>query len=339
MKKVLTSLFLIFFMILICNISSAEDIDPFKEYVSSTDEIEDVLYTNINNEEYKEIVVINTNGVSLRNGPSNNYFSEVEKIPKGTVLKGYLAKDYESILKWVYAEYNGKKGWINCENSDVGYKYIEDKNIILVEEISIYNDSEMTSAIGKIKSDTIINTKDMISTDFSNFFKTADVKKGFNIDDDGIMKSNYINYDGKEGYITFKNYGVESSGTYTVDSEGIALYREPNDNSKVLVKSIPVGTVLNYTYSSEMIHPGGTKFSYGFWAYTDYKGKKGWVQAVEQELLNSQKEVIDTINSRTDETQNSTLKLVVIVILTVILVIAIIALAYRLKKYNNLGKK
>ena len=304
-----------------------------KEFLIKISDVKstDNLYTNYNKDEYKEVVVISQNDVSLRKGPSVNYYSEITKIPKGTLMRGYAAKEYENTIKWLYVEYDGKSGWIDCEKSKVGYKYKEDRNIMIIEEITIYSNPEMTTPVDTIKAHSIVNTKDMVSIDFSNFFKSPDVKKGFNIDDDEIMKSNYIKIDGKEGYITIENHGIEKSGTYTVDSEGITLYKEPDDNSKILIKSLPVGTVLDYTYYSEMKHPGGTTFSYGFWAYTEYKGRKGWVQAVEQELLDSQKEAIESINSKAEKNSNSGVKIAIIIVLSIALLAAVVVLIYRLK--------
>ena len=311
-----------------------------KEYYIKINDITplDKNYSNISEEQPREIVIISDNGVKLRKGPSEKYYSEILTIPKGTKLKGYFAKDNEMKIYWVYVEYNNQKGWINCNNGDVGYCYNLDFNILTINKTDIFADLKMQKKLSQIQAYTIINSKDIVSLDSRNFFRTEEFKNDFKISNGDITSNNYIKFNNSEGYIFIDEYGLECDETYTVESDQISLYKEPNDSSKVLVENIPVKTELHYNYYSSMGRLDGNTWEYGYWAYTEYNGQKGWIQVLNNRYVEQKTQVLESFDKAVgiEEIQdNSNVKLYILIALVILLIVLVIILIKRIKSKNK----
>lgn len=296
----------------------------------------DILYSNINKEEQKKIVVIASQGIKMRNGPSDNYYSEITIIPKGTELTGYFAKDNEMTVYWVYVEYQGNKGWINCSNNEVAFPYEFNSDVLLVNKTDIYQDAERTdnSSNASIPAYTVINTKDILSLNFRKFFTTAEYRQKFNIDENDISSNNYIKLNEKEGYINIEEYGLSCNETYTVKTDGMSLYKNPNDMSEIIIENIPKKTKLQYNFTSAMGRSDGTVWEYGFWAYTEYDGQKGWVQIINDDYLQQKDQTLEQINEITTSNKSSNNyfgKIAIIIVLTIVLICLVVILIKRLK--------
>ena len=299
----------------------------------------DEEYKKINQEKSQDIIVV-ANEIQVRKGPSEKYYSVVSKIPKGTKLTGYFAKDSENLIHWLYVEYNGTNGWINCDIGEVGYQYSLTSNLLNIEKVSIFKENNEQDKIGEIPAYEIINYQNLIAVNFKYIFMSDLVKKGFNYDENTFVENNYITYNGIEGYVTIKQYGEECNDTYEVKEE-MALYESPSGDSRVLIKEIPLGTSLQYNYYSTMGRSDGTSWNHGFWAYTKYNEKNGWIQVVDDNYQIQKTEVLDTINElekKTEEnnTSNNRInKIIIICVLTIVLIGSIILLIYILKNKNK----
>lgn len=292
----------------------------------------------VNEEILQEIEILSDSGVKMRSAPSESS-SEILIIPKGTDLLGHPIKGSETSVLWAYVKYEDKEGWIDCRNNEVGHTYPVDSNILFIYDTPIYSDVNLTKEIGSIPSYTIINSKKMLSLDFSNAFADDNWKEAFNYDEKKINKVNYIEYDNIYGYIKLEKYGIESSGKYTVKLEDTALYENPSDDSNILIENIPIETVIDYTYYAEVGHEEGTTWKKGLWVYTEYKGEKGWVPTVDEEYLTVRNQIIDIFNAKAQEANKAyvpdTSKNIIIISVASVILVVLIVLLVIVKKENK----
>ena len=308
-----------------------------KNYYIKIDDVKstDKFYNNINKDKTQEIIVFAQNGTKMRNGPSENYYSEIEVIPKGTKLQGYFEGTENTNVYWFMVEYNGKKGWINCNSKEFGKLYKSNRNIMILNDTEVFKDIENSKKVDTLKANTEISTENLISFDFKYTFMDEQTKSGFNIDEDAISENNYIILDDKEGYINIKKYANNTESTYILKEE-TPLYKEPNADSKIIVDSIPADTELSYNYYTSVGRPEDKmEWKHGIWAYTTYNGKTGWVQIVDEEYLENRDKTLNQFETVITEEETSNNKVIIICVLSVVLVILIVVLIYVRKNKNK----
>lgn len=289
----------------------------------------DELYEKIDYKKEENIIVFEKNGTQMRKGPSSTYYSLVDTIPEGTVLKAKFSEEYDtSGVRWLFVEYNGKKGWVNCESNEIGFLYDFSKNVLLTQKLDVFEDPEYNIKIDEIDKNTVINTNNLYAVYFNYFFMNDEMQKNFAKEDNEIYIPNYINYEGKEGFVRLKDYAIECNENYTVKNYEESLFEEPNADSKVLLSSISVGTVLYYDYYSK-VGNDIAKWNHGKWIHTTYDNKSGWVQAVDEEYLSSSKEAMSSFQKEiTEPNRIPTYKIVIIGVLSITLIVLVGILIY-----------
>ena len=184
-------------------------------------------------------IVYTKDGVDLLKGPSRAY----SKVKGGHIDEDEVVTYTYSISggTYIYAEYNGKKGWLD----------ISDKKVLIESgEYYIFRIDQEVSGI-TIPKNTILKAK--YATDAWSF-------------------SHLFEYDGKDVLVnTFKSDDVLNiKGIKATANKELKVYEYSNNSGKQIT-TIPKG--------AEFIYYAST-FSYGEeedQIYAEYEGKRGWI--------------------------------------------------------------
>ena len=275
----------------------------------------------INLNDIRKIMIVDSNGIDLYNGPALIY-GKITNIPYNTELEynyGALKiSELEDEFAWVYVEYNNQKGWIYKGLLDSGVANYKKGRLLSFSEVSIREFPNKNSK--KLKS------------------LPTDLRKSFTYIY-GIMDSNndewyYINYKGTKGWVKSVAVGVNVE---IKTNKSVKIYNRPSLDSISDNVIIPKNTELKSIYKY-------SKTNDAF--YVEYKGNKGWIilekdsngkSNFEVDYLedNVKDKLVDVENIKKEDTKSkSGIKMyqVILLLLVLIIIIAIIIIIIVKKK-------
>lgn len=230
------------------------DIKPVKEvYVSNN---------LIKNEPYN-FVVLAKEGVEIYNGPADAYSKTGIVIPMGTEIVAYSERDI-SESPWYYVTYNGNSGWI-CELDSALVRKIGDGDVYMtVGETSLVEygrsyigGSDVPKELAVIPANTFIE----------NVYVTDPWSQGY-----------LVMYNGMLGEVYNRSFAWSHDvRSLEITEKPVKMYESCDENSKVIIDEIPVGTIISYELENE----------YSGYVYATYNGKTGWVYVESFESLDT----------------------------------------------------
>ena len=210
-----------------------------------------------------EFIVLAKDGVDIHKGPAEAYSKTGTIIPYGEEIIAYEEETNYSV-PWFFVTYNGVSGWISQLDASLGIKH---------EEVAMaFGDLYLYEINGLITEKKL--TEIPSGTLFRNYIET-----------DPWSQTNIVYYNGNVGevYIRSLSKAYDTPLNVKVSENEAKMYLKPDTTSEILIKSIPVGTVLSAEY---------TDYN-DIWAYTSYDGVSGFVQIEYMDYLLDEEEKIE----------------------------------------------
>ena len=196
----------------------------------------------------KSAKVYADSGVDLREGPSI-FYKKITHIPKGTIVSYNYAYKSESGIVYIYAEYNGKSGWLD----------ILDKQVLIQNDTQYIFKDDVETECGVIPKNTI-TTPNFVTDRWS--------------------RQTEFEYKGCKTLLnSFRSDKI--LGIYAYDRKvgrELQIHKTSDSNSDV-VGTIPANTTFTVLAGfDDMAGVGNVGYVY-------YEGKTGWVFASWEEFI------------------------------------------------------
>jgi|GEM_PF-5309293 len=219
-----------------------------------------------------KIIVINTEGTSLRSGPSLAYPSVVT-VPTGTEFDiDYIIGTWGA---WAYVTYNGKSGWLHFHQNNISYDCATVK--------------EKTGKVMVVDNSTyLIQTPQASSPKVSEAIPYGTVLSYKYVYQTRLYDYVYVEYNGAKGWVLTSSFGADGTAHHNkntiviINPDGEYLYSNAKDSDEILCK-VPYNTVITPEYTVFAEWPEEGEFDY--YAYVSYNGIKGWIRCYWKDML------------------------------------------------------
>lgn len=224
----------------------------------------------------RSVIIINKDGVSLRNGPSFAYDVAGKTIPYGTTVNYNMTNcESEVYARWAYTEYEGVNGWLYIYQYDMNNNYdcayvLDKDDRYTGSVITLTNGAFLTETPDSSSAKTVENIPEGTTFSFKYFYEHFD------------SISAYVEYNGTKGWLKAKNTSYkaatgEKGGVYILAEKGLPLYSKAFDESDKPIAIIPANTNLCVDYIYWDAGTNGEEILEYNWMHVNYNGTDGWI--------------------------------------------------------------